>query len=48
MHDGGGPRQQTLQALPKIITALRRRGFAFATVPELLGYPWVRSTTHAG
>ena len=38
MHDGGGPRQQTLQALPRIIAALRRRGFTFATVPELLGY----------
>jgi peptidoglycan-N-acetylglucosamine deacetylase len=39
MHDGGGPRQQTLQALPRIIAALRRRGFAFVTVPEMLGYP---------
>jgi peptidoglycan/xylan/chitin deacetylase (PgdA/CDA1 family) len=38
MHDGGGPRQETLQALPKIIDALRRRGFVFETVPQLLGY----------
>jgi peptidoglycan/xylan/chitin deacetylase (PgdA/CDA1 family) len=48
MHDGGGPRQQTLQALPKIIAALRRRGFAFETVPELLGYPKGRYPTHTG
>jgi peptidoglycan/xylan/chitin deacetylase (PgdA/CDA1 family) len=48
MHDGGGPRQQTLHALPRIIAALRRRGFSFATVPELLGYPRVRSPTHTG
>ena len=48
MHDGGGPRQQTLQALPRIIAALRRRGFAFATVPELLGYPKVGFPTHLG
>jgi peptidoglycan/xylan/chitin deacetylase (PgdA/CDA1 family) len=48
MHDGGGPRRQTLQALPRIIAALRRRGFSFATVPELLGYPRVRSPTHTG
>jgi peptidoglycan/xylan/chitin deacetylase (PgdA/CDA1 family) len=48
MHDGGGPRQQTLQALPRIIAALRRRGFAFATVPELLGYPALSAPTHPG
>jgi peptidoglycan/xylan/chitin deacetylase (PgdA/CDA1 family) len=39
MHDGGGPRRQTLQALPQIIDALRKRGFKLETVPELLGYP---------
>jgi peptidoglycan/xylan/chitin deacetylase (PgdA/CDA1 family) len=48
MHDGGGPRQQTLAALPQIIKALRRRGFAFRTVPELLGYAPVRNTTRRG
>jgi peptidoglycan/xylan/chitin deacetylase (PgdA/CDA1 family) len=39
MHDGGGPRGETLAALPRIIDALRARGYRFATVPELLGYP---------
>jgi peptidoglycan/xylan/chitin deacetylase (PgdA/CDA1 family) len=48
MHDGGGPRQQTLKALPRIIATLRRRGFEFATVPELLGYPKVGFPTHPG
>jgi peptidoglycan/xylan/chitin deacetylase (PgdA/CDA1 family) len=38
MHDGGGPRGQTLAALPRIIDALRARGYRFLTVPELLGY----------
>jgi peptidoglycan/xylan/chitin deacetylase (PgdA/CDA1 family) len=37
MHDGGGPRGETLAALPRIIDALRARGFGFATVSELLG-----------
>ncbi|MGN6558299.1 MAG: polysaccharide deacetylase family protein [Solirubrobacterales bacterium] len=38
MHDGGGPRGETLAALPHIIDTLRARGFRFATVSELLGY----------
>lgn len=38
MHDGGGPRGETLAALPRVIDALRGRGFRFATVSELLGY----------
>lgn len=37
MHDGGGPRGQTLAALPRIIHTLRARGYKFATVPDLLG-----------
>lgn len=37
-HDGGGPRGQTLAAYPRIITALRRRGYRIVTVPELLGF----------
>lgn len=37
-HDGGGPRGQTLAAYPSIIAALRRRGYRFVTVPQLLGY----------
>ena len=37
MHDGGGPRGETLAALPQIIDTLRARGYGFATVTELLG-----------
>ena len=37
MHDAGGPRAQTLAALPQIIDGLRSRGYRFATVTELLG-----------
>jgi peptidoglycan-N-acetylglucosamine deacetylase len=36
MHDGGGPRGGTLAALPRIIDALRARGYGFATVTGLL------------
>ena len=37
MHDGGGPRGQTLAALPQVIRTLKARGYKFATVPDLLG-----------
>lgn len=37
MHDGGGPRGETLAALPRIIDTLRARGYRFATVTDLLG-----------
>lgn len=37
-HDGGGPRDQTLSALPKIVASLKRKGYSFVTVNELLGY----------
>ena len=36
MHDAGGNRSETVAALPKIIHALRRRGFKLVTVPQLL------------
>lgn len=36
-HDGGGNREQTLAALPRIIDGLRARGYRFTTVTELLG-----------
>ncbi len=36
MHDGGGDRSQTLQALPTIIQQARARGYRFVTVPLLL------------
>jgi peptidoglycan-N-acetylglucosamine deacetylase len=36
-HDGGGPREQTVAAYRSIIPTLKRRGYRFATVPQLLG-----------
>ena len=38
MHDGGGPRDQTVAALPRVLKKLRSRGYRFVTVSELLGY----------
>jgi len=32
LHDGGGDRSQTVQALPQIISGLEQRGFTFTTV----------------
>jgi peptidoglycan/xylan/chitin deacetylase (PgdA/CDA1 family) len=37
MHDGGGPRDETLVALPHIIDTLRAKGYGFETVSALLG-----------
>ncbi|MBD2300544.1 polysaccharide deacetylase family protein [Nostoc sp. FACHB-190] len=36
MHDGGGNRSRTVQALPEIISRFRKQGYSFVTVPELL------------
>jgi peptidoglycan-N-acetylglucosamine deacetylase len=36
MHDGGGPRRQTIAALPRIILRLRQRGYRLVTVPQLV------------
>jgi len=36
MHDAGGNRSETVAALPKIIAALRARGYRLVTVPRLL------------
>ncbi|MEG4811836.1 polysaccharide deacetylase family protein [Microcoleus sp. F8-D3] len=36
MHDGGGNRARTVKALPDIIARLRKEGYSFVTVPELL------------
>jgi len=37
MHDGGGPRNETVAALPSIIRTLQSHGYQLVTVPELLG-----------
>ncbi len=39
LHDGGGNRDETLVALPRIIEALKARGFAFVGVSDLMGLP---------
>ncbi len=38
MHDGGGPRDETAAALPRILANLRRRGYRCVTVTRLLGH----------
>jgi peptidoglycan/xylan/chitin deacetylase (PgdA/CDA1 family) len=36
MHDGGGNRLETLEALPRIIRGLRRRGYRPVTIAQLV------------
>ncbi len=36
LHDGGGDRSNTVQALPQLIAQLKKQGYKFVTVPELL------------
>ena len=36
MHDAGGTRTETIEALPLIIRAIRARGLKLVTIPELL------------
>jgi peptidoglycan/xylan/chitin deacetylase (PgdA/CDA1 family) len=38
LHFGGGPRYETLDALPDIVSTLRARGYEFVTVTQMLGY----------
>lgn len=37
LHDGGGDRSQTLAALPRIIDALKAKGYQFVPVSQLAG-----------
>jgi peptidoglycan/xylan/chitin deacetylase (PgdA/CDA1 family) len=37
LHDGGGDREATVQALPALIDSLRARGDRLVSLPELLG-----------
>jgi peptidoglycan/xylan/chitin deacetylase (PgdA/CDA1 family) len=37
LHDGGGNREKTVEALQIIIKALQNEGYEFVTIPELLG-----------
>jgi peptidoglycan/xylan/chitin deacetylase (PgdA/CDA1 family) len=36
LHDGGGDRTQTVQALPAIVSGLRSRGYKLVTVPRMM------------
>ena len=45
-HDGGGPRGQTLSALPRIIEGLQSRGFELVTVTEILGEKFIWKERH--
>ncbi len=36
MHDGGGNRDQDLEALPQIIETLQQQGYSFVTIDELM------------
>lgn len=38
LHDGGGNRNQTVEALKVILPTLKKRGYRFVTVSELLQY----------
>ncbi len=46
MHDGGGPRDQTIAALHTIIPTLLARGYKLVTVPQLLGLATRYTYTH--
>ena len=41
MHDGGGDRQQTVDALRSALPQLKEDGFSFVTIDELLQYSLV-------
>ena len=38
MHDGGGPRDQDVEALPTIIDTLKEQGFKLVTLSEMLSH----------
>ncbi|HEY9703391.1 MAG TPA: polysaccharide deacetylase family protein, partial [Allocoleopsis sp.] len=44
MHDGGGDRSQTVKAVPIIINKLKKQGYKFVTVPELLAMADTKQT----
>lgn len=37
LHDAGGPREATVEALPRIIRYFRSKGYTFTTIADLLG-----------
>jgi peptidoglycan/xylan/chitin deacetylase (PgdA/CDA1 family) len=47
MHDGGGDRTQTVEALPRILEHLLERGYRFVTIDQLTLRPAGRAETPA-
>jgi peptidoglycan-N-acetylglucosamine deacetylase len=37
LHDAGGPREETIKALPRIIHYFKDKGYTFTTISDLLG-----------
>ena len=37
LHDGGGDRSETVKLIPLLVTELRKRGYKFVTVSDLVG-----------
>ena len=38
LHDGGSSREAVLNALPKIITSLKKKGYRFVTIDEMISH----------
>jgi peptidoglycan/xylan/chitin deacetylase (PgdA/CDA1 family) len=47
MHDAGGDRSQTVEALSRLLPRLKARGFRFATVSDAVGLPDPTRKTNA-
>ncbi len=43
LHDGGGDRSKTIEALPQIIVQLRAKGYKFISLSELLRIPGAKA-----
>lgn len=41
LHDGGGDRSQTAEALKKTLPRLKQQGYRFITIDELMSYPLI-------
>ncbi len=39
LHDGGGNREATVKAIPILVSTLRREGYRFVSLAEMLGLP---------
>ena len=48
LHDGGGDRSQTVEAVDRLITKLKADGYRFTTVSDLVGLPPGSAVARAG